>query len=259
MYQIRNDGEIALYDEITQGLTGRDIMKQLAKSDGHTVRLRINSSGGDVFEALALYNLLLAHDDVTVYVDGICASAASIIAMAGNKVIMGRGSMMMIHDPVSVVSGGIKDMQDMAGLLGKIRDNIASVYMSKTNLPKEEILGMMESETWMQSDEAVKLGFADEVADFPVKFPEKSRTYEEGVLDERGRLRELDGLMSPGREEIVDRAKYETFQSAQEVAVDLLRSEPRGKFPGHVPGASVKSESDPVVVASIINRMRGWK
>lgn len=128
------------------------------------ITLRINSVGGDVFEAQAMYSYLKSHPaNVTVRVDGIAASAASLVAMAGDRIIMPANALMMIHNPAGFAMGEAEDMRDMADILDKVRDSIAAVYMMRTAIAREDILRMMDEETWMTAEEAHVLGFCDEV------------------------------------------------------------------------------------------------
>ena len=167
-----SEAEILLYDEISDleaddwGLMNAKglISKIKALGSVKDITLRINSIGGDVFEAQAMYSYLKNHPaNITVRVDGLAASAASLVAMAGNKVIMPSNSLMMIHNPAGGVWGEAEDMRDTAEILDKIRDTIANVYVTKTGLDREKVIEMMDSETWMTASEAHELKFCDEV------------------------------------------------------------------------------------------------
>lgn len=257
MYQIKNDSEIYIYDEITTGQTARGVMKALRDMEG-AITLRINSSGGDVFEAIALYNVLKSHE-VRVYVDGICASAASIIAMSGH-VVMPVNAMMMIHNPVSTITGDSGELAALSDILEKISGNIAGIYATKTGLPVGKIREMMEAETWLDGREAKSLGFADELGGEVVN--KKTLTYTDGVNDERARMRELDSISGYGHDEIISRAKYETFQSADEIALELLRMERRSRDSGRIPeviSRLSKVDDEGREVAEIMNKIRGWR
>tara|TARA_R110000824_G_scaffold11593_3_gene50803 strand:+ start:626 stop:1291 length:666 start_codon:yes stop_codon:yes gene_type:complete len=135
------------------------------------VELRINSGGGDVFEGNAIYSLLESYktkdgNSVTVYVDGIAASIASVIAMAGDTIHMSKNALMMIHNPwTPAAAGGSDDLRNLATVLDKIRETIVTVYESKTGMDRETLLAMMEDETWFSAAEAVNFGFADVVID----------------------------------------------------------------------------------------------
>lgn len=256
MYEIRNDGAIYLYDEITGGMTARKLAQELDKRTG-PVTLRINSQGGDVFEAITLYNLLKGRGEVTVYVDGVCASAASVIAMSG-RVIMPSNTMMMIHEPATLSDGTSSEHADMAALLDKITGIITSIYAAKTGLDSDRILQLMKSESWMTAQEAVSLGFADEIAGERAETRQQS-TYDEGVLAERARMKELDRINAHGREAIISRAKYETFQSAQDIALELLRQESRSADSVNVSPAAMTEGVPADYMTEIINKARGWK
>ena len=170
--QSDSEAEILLYDEIAdfdsenwgfvsaKGLINK--IKALGKVSDIT--LRINSIGGDVFEAQAMYNYLRAHPaNITVRIDGLAASAASVVAMAGNKIIMPSNSLMMIHNPSGGVWGEADDMRDTAEILDKVRDAIANVYVARTGLDREKVISLMDSETWLTATEAHDLKFCDEV------------------------------------------------------------------------------------------------
>lgn len=164
------DGEarVDIYDEIgAWGIRAVDFIKAL-KDLGPVARLsvHINSPGGEVFDGLAIYNNLKAHSaEVVVVVDGLAASAASVIAMAGDRVIMPANAMMMIHDPSGLVMGDADDMREMAGILEKISVSLASTYVSKSGMTPEDALKLMSEDTWLTAQEAVELGLADEVTD----------------------------------------------------------------------------------------------
>lgn len=155
--------ELYIYDEISSyGVTAADFVAALNAVNASRITLRINSPGGDVFDGLAILNALRAHPaNVDVIVDGIAASAASFIAMAGNTVLMSQQSMMMIHDGSGFVIGNAKDMREMADLLDKTSDNIAAVYAKRTGKSKEEWRDAMLAETWYSDEEAVRAGLAD--------------------------------------------------------------------------------------------------
>jgi len=126
------------------------------------VLVTINSPGGDAFEGIAIYNLLREHGGkVTVNVLGLAASAASIVAMAGDSIRMSEASMMMIHSSHGIVMGNQEDMREFADLLDKIDASVAGLYAARTGKPQNEVLDMMKKETWMDGENAVAYGFAD--------------------------------------------------------------------------------------------------
>lgn len=163
------DGEIVLYGAVgesfwSDSFTDRDVILALNELSGsEEITVRINSGGGDAFMGLTIYNALKAcSSNIVVYVDGIAASAASVIAMGADKLVMNEGSMMMIHDPSSITFGDAADHEKTHELLNKLGDQMATLYSRKANDGPEEIRDMMRAETWLTSGEAVELGFADE-------------------------------------------------------------------------------------------------
>lgn len=172
-YEIKNaEGDVAevfVYDAIDFiGVSAEDFVRDLAAIDAGTINLRINSPGGDVFDGVAIANALRNHSaTVNAYVDGLAASIASIIALAGDTVTMARGSFLMIHDPWAGVVGTAEDMRQTAGILDKIRDQLESIYVERSGLDAEKVRQMMAEETWLNSDEAVEMGLADKRAQEP--------------------------------------------------------------------------------------------
>ena len=166
-----SDAEILLYDVIGgydenwEYRGAKDLIEKVkALGDVKNITLRINSVGGDVFEAQAMYSYLKSHPaNVTVRVDGLAASAASLVAMAGDKVIMPANALMMIHNPAGCAIGEAEELRDVADILDKVRDSIAAAYVNKTGMEREKVIAMMNDETWMSAEEAHELGFCDEV------------------------------------------------------------------------------------------------
>lgn len=152
-------------DEVTP-----DLFREELKQHAGDLTVVINSPGGDVFAGLAIYNALVNHNgNVTVRVDGLAASIASVIAMAGDKIIMSPGSMIMIHRPSVYAAGTVDDMEKAKDVLMKIEEGITPIYAKRTGLSDEKITELLEAETWMLADKAVELGFADEVSEAPEK------------------------------------------------------------------------------------------
>lgn len=163
-------GEIAIYNDIgAWGITSEDFRNELqALGDVSKIDLRINSAGGDVFDGVAIYNLLIRHPaKIVVTVDGIAASIASMVAMAGDEVVMPDNTMMMIHDPMGEIVGGgtADDMREIADLIDRLKENMISAYMRRSNLDRDGVAALMSDETWLSADEAVKYGFADRVVE----------------------------------------------------------------------------------------------
>jgi ATP-dependent protease ClpP protease subunit len=162
---------ISIYDEIgLGGVTAGAFEKALqALGEPKAIDLHLNSPGGDVFQAMAIHSMLDRHPArITVYVDGIAASAASLIAMVGDEIIMPSNSMMMIHGPSGMVLGTGDGIREMADTLDRIGQAMASTYAKRTGQPIDRVLAWMDSETWFTAEEAVQFGFATKVEQ-PVK------------------------------------------------------------------------------------------
>jgi HK97 family phage major capsid protein/ATP-dependent Clp endopeptidase proteolytic subunit ClpP len=164
------EAEVLLYGEIgdsfwSEGVGAKKFAEELkAKGKLKHINVRINSPGGSVPEGLGIYNTLVRHPAAkTVYIDGMAASIASVICMAGDTVVMPANAIMMIHDPAALVIGDAEDMRKMANNLDKIKEGLISAYIRKTKLSRDDIWSLMTEETWMNADEAVEWGFADEV------------------------------------------------------------------------------------------------
>jgi ATP-dependent protease ClpP protease subunit len=157
--------QVMVYDEIGWfGVTAQDFINDLKGVSG-PVDLHLNSPGGDVFDGIAIFQFLAGRGDVTTYVDGLAASIASVIAMAGTEIVMGRNSSMMIHDGWGMVIGNAADMRDQADLLDRVSDNIASVYAERSGKPADEWRKLMLAESWFFGQEAVDAGLATRLAD----------------------------------------------------------------------------------------------
>ena len=146
-------------DDITPQLFKDELM-----SGSGDITVWINSPGGDCVAAAQIYNMLMDYKgNVTVKIDGIAASAASVIAMAGTKVLMSPVSMLMIHNPMTVAMGDTAEMQKAIEMLGSVKDSIINAYEIKTGLSRAKLSHLMDSETWMDATKAMELGFADEI------------------------------------------------------------------------------------------------
>lgn len=159
--------EILIYDEIGRwGVSAKLFAEQLmALGDIRHINLRIHSEGGDVFEGVAIYNALANHPaTITVYIDGLAASMASVIAMVGDTIIMPENAMMMIHKPWGISGGDADDMRQYAELLDKVESALISSYTKKTGKTPEEIAALLSATTWLTAEEAVAGGFADQIA-----------------------------------------------------------------------------------------------
>lgn len=128
------------------------------------ITIWINSPGGDCIAASQIYTMLMDYkNDVTVKIDGIAASAASVVAMAGTKVLMAPTAMMMIHNPATMAFGDHADMEKAIDMLSEVKESIINAYEIKTSLPRKQLAKMMDDTTWMNAKKAMELGFADDI------------------------------------------------------------------------------------------------
>ena len=157
------NGTIAEDSWVDDEVTPQVFQDELSQVKG-PIDLWLNSPGGDCVAASRIYTMLMNYpDDVNVKIDGIAASAASVIAMAGTKVSMAPTAMIMIHNPLTIVGGQKEDLDQAAQMLAETKESIINAYELKTNLPRAKISTMMDNETWMNVNKAIELGFADEM------------------------------------------------------------------------------------------------
>jgi ATP-dependent protease ClpP protease subunit len=158
--------EIVIYDEIGAfGIPAKAFLDELkALGPEAELTVRINSPGGSVFDGVAIHNALKRHDaPITVWIDGIAASIASMIAMAGDEVVMPENAMLMLHDPSALVLGTATAMRSMADALDKMKAGMVAAYLGKSGRDDAEIEALMAAETWLSAQEAVDLGLADRI------------------------------------------------------------------------------------------------
>lgn len=157
------DGEISdetwWGDEITPAMFKSELF-----SDKGDITIWLNSPGGDCIAASQIYSMLMDYPhNVTVKIDGIAASAASVIAMAGTKVLMAPTALMMVHNPLTIAIGDTDEMQKAISMLDEVKESIINAYQVKTNQSRAKISHWMDAETWMNANKAIELGFADGV------------------------------------------------------------------------------------------------
>ena len=157
------NGTIAEESWFDDDVTPQLFKDELNKGNGN-ITVWINSPGGDCVAAAQIYNMLIDYKgDVTVKIDGIAASAASVIAMAGTKVLMSPVSMLMIHNPMTIAFGNKGEMEKAISMLDEVKESIINAYEIKTGLSRAKLSHLMDSETWMDANKAVELGFADDI------------------------------------------------------------------------------------------------
>lgn len=161
--------EIIIYADIGDSWWGdsvtaksfSDELKELPDTVNQ-IDVRINSPGGDVFQGVSIYNRLKQHKaNITVYIDGLAASIASIIALAGDEVVMGEGSLFMIHRPLTMAFGNASDLEETINRLDDVEEQLVNIYRRKTGLDRSEIKTMLAAETWLDADQALEYGFVD--------------------------------------------------------------------------------------------------
>ena len=170
-YNIQNKaGETAdvyIFDEIgTYGITAQEFINDIKDLKDLPINLRINSLGGDVFDGMAMYNVIKRREaKTTVYIEGIAASIATIIALGADEVVMAENSLFMIHNAWGGTMGEAKDMRKTAETLDKISGELTDIYRKKTGLSYDVLAEMMDEETWLNAEEAFELGFVDTISD----------------------------------------------------------------------------------------------
>ncbi|MBO1005613.1 head maturation protease, ClpP-related [Pseudogracilibacillus auburnensis] len=199
--------EITIYGVIgsswwSESFSANDIDKALNKAGDNDIVINLNSPGGDAFDGISIFNRLKRHNGkVTIHVDGWACSAASIIAMAGDEIVMELGSMMMIHEASNIVWGTKRDMRKEADVLEELEEGVIDIYSTKALIQREDIREKMDAETWMSAKTAVELGFADDATgvDFDGE-PEPKNTVRSSE-EIKGIFIELQNVLGPNNQE----------------------------------------------------------
>lgn len=190
--EISDDGakaKLTIYGDIGESwwgesISANDVKNALDGIEAKKIDVHINSYGGDVFDGVSIYNQLKNHEsEVTVYVDGLAASAASLIAMAGDKIVMNTGSQLMIHEASTFAYGNKNDIQKTLGALESIDKSIVDIYMTRYTGEREEIETMLTGETWFTSNEAVDIGLADAEDQTVSEEPVDPEEYKNSILE----------------------------------------------------------------------------
>jgi len=238
--------ELWIFDEIGMwGVTAGEFVGQLRALKASAIDLHLNSPGGEVFDGIAIYNALRSHPaPVTVNIDGLAASIASVIAMAGDTVIMAPNATMMIHEGHMVAIGDSADMRKAADLLDRCSDNIASIYAQRTGDTADAWRARMKDETWFTAKEAVKAGLADSVA---VDAPRNSAvpvttTWDLSVFNYAGRDKAPDPRLEPA--------------PVRSSAVDGTADSPRSREPRAAAAPSTAMPDMPMSTFSVGDRVQ---
>lgn len=170
-YNIQNKAgkpaDVYIFDEIgTYGITAQEFITDIKDLKDTPINLRINSLGGDVFDGMAMYNVIKRREaKTTVYIEGIAASIATIISLGADEVVMAENSLFMIHNAWGGTMGEAKDMRKTAETLEKITGELTDIYRKKTGLSYDVLAEMMDEETWLNANEAFEMGFIDTISD----------------------------------------------------------------------------------------------
>lgn len=252
--------KLYIYDEIGfWGTDAQSLVDQLKEIDSDKLDVHLNSPGGEVFDGIAIYNTLKQHKaEVTVYVDGLAASAASFIAQAGDKVVMARNAQMMIHDGIALAYGNEQDMLDTAKVLSQISNNIADIYAESAkkrgfDTTLDEFRALMREEVWYTGKEAVDAGLSDEVLDSDDDEADKAKNkWDLSFYNYAGRERAESPFRVAARLQLSNTAKEKDMgvgpvkneggdNSAEETPTDT--GTPTGDT--SEPGTTVVPDSDP--------------
>ena len=198
---LRLEGPIDSEDTWGDEVTPKAFREELNSGDGN-ITVWINSPGGSVFAASEIYTMLCDYTGkVTVKIDALAASAASVVAMAGDRVLMSPTSMYMIHDPMTIASGNAQDMEKAIDALNAVKESILNAYVRKTGLSRAKVAKLMSDETWMDARKAVELGFADEIMfSRPEVGDENGQKAEWGAYSSRAMGQAIINRLAPSRD-----------------------------------------------------------
>ncbi len=227
--------EMRIYGVIGEGwmadVTPEDVNRELdALEDVDEIDIMINSPGGGVFAGSAIYNSLRRHKaKKNIYIDGICASIATVVAMAGDTINMGRTSMMMIHNPYSPsISGGAKELRKKADDLDKLKELSIGAYLTKVNLTRDELIEKMDYETWMTADEAKGFGFISHIendVDSQMYFDKNILMCGKDLSVDISRFKNLNNFLEkehiPKTKPVEQNTKIDNFNKKGDVKMDL--------------------------------------
>jgi ATP-dependent protease ClpP protease subunit len=254
-----NETTVTLYDEIGAfGAGSKEFLADLGKLSGQHIHLRINSPGGSVVEGTAIYNALRRHEGgLTVHIDAMAASMASVIAMAGEPVYMADNALLMIHNPWTVSMGESKDLRKEADLLDKLKVNLRNASVRKTGINAEEIGAMMDAETWLDAVEAVALGFADAIEEGVAAAATATPEMLRARFDTFAKGKPMDNIETPAAPEVEATVVSESApveQPAPEPAPEVAAEAPAAEAPAEeiaeTPAAPAVEEPQAKLVAA---------
>lgn len=183
----------------SDSFSASDIDKALNEAGDNDIIINLNSPGGDAFDGISIFNRLKRHKGkVTIHVDGWACSAASVVAMAADELIMELGSMLMIHEASTIIWGSKTAMRKEADVLEELENGIIDIYMTKANITREEVRQKVDAETWFSAKSAVELGFADEAEG--VEEEPSSENIKRTNEERQSILNELNGILQPNNQ-----------------------------------------------------------
>ena len=212
------NGTIAEETWFDDDVSPKQFKDELMEDTGD-IAIWINSPGGDCFAAAQIYNMLAEYPGkVTIKIDGIAASAASVIAMAGDEVLVSPVSMLMIHNPATMAMGDVYEMKKAAAMLSEVKESIINAYEKKTGLARSKISKLMDDETWMDAGKAIELGFADDVMD------RKTESATEGMEISNSMLFSSRKVMNSFVNKLKDERKDQVPSAALLERLDLIKT-----------------------------------
>ena len=251
---LRLEGPIDEESIWSDGVTPKQFREELYAEDGD-VTIWINSPGGNVFAAAEVYTMIRDYPGtVTVKIDAIAASAASVVAMAGERVMMSPVAMIMVHDPMTIAMGNARAMEKAITTLNEVKESIINAYVAKTGLSRNKVAKLMTDETWLNAKKAVELGFADEIMFAEKKNEPEPEEQEDGESDEDTPEEEKDGavhLLAETSVETLEGVLYSTRAMGQTIlnSIGAFEEDEVPPAEGEAPPAEDESEGEATPVA----------
>ena len=253
---LRLEGPIDEESIWSDGVTPKQFREELYAEDGD-VTIWINSPGGNVFAAAEVYTMISDYPGtVTVKIDAIAASAASVVAMAGDRVMMSPVAMIMVHDPMTIAMGNARAMEKAITTLNEVKESILNAYVAKTGLSRNKVARLMSDETWLNAKKAVELGFADEImfADRKAEAETDPEEQEDGDSDDDTPEEEKDGavhLLAQTGVETLEGVLYSTRTMGQTIlnSIGAFEEDEASPAEGEAPPAEDESEGEATYVA----------
>ena len=205
--------KLTIYGDIGESwwgdyITASDVEKELKTINASNIHVHINSYGGDVFDGVSIYNQLRDHSaKIIVHIDGVAASAASLIAMAGDEIVMGVGSMLMIHEASTWAFGNKADIRKTLNALEGIDKSIVDIYMTRYQGEREEVETMLVNETWFTSSEAVEVGLADRVNEFTNAVDTDPEEYKNSIIQKIRNRKQQVPIVASANNNILSKLK----------------------------------------------------